>query len=155
MAFSVSPAAFGGQVTADSLYKDTYIGLKQGKNPVEVLRALIGSAHQNKIEVKDVLDSAVKKGYMSQDQLNLVLDVAAKNAHLANDKDLVAKVSSGRLSPTELASVANALQGQVKGAAYYCGYYGCYVNGTSVLIAVLVVVLLAIILTPVVVVYGY
>jgi hypothetical protein len=153
MAFSVSPAAFGGQVTADALYKNTYVQLKQGMNPTEVFANLLASARQSKISMKEILEAAVNKGYMSQDQLNTVLDVAAKNAHLAKDKDFVAKVQSGKLSAADLSSITDALQGQVKGAAYRCGYYGCYRNDHTLLI-VLLIVLIILIATPVVIISG-
>lgn len=146
-AFCSSPAAFGAPITAQQLYKNTYIELKQGKDAGQVLRNLVDTAKRNNIEIKQVLEAAVAKGYMSQEQLNTVLDVAAKNAHIANDKAMVEKLQANKLSAADLKEVTKALQGQVTGAAYHCGYYGCY-HDAGVVYFLVVILLLACIVTP-------
>ncbi|MBI3556679.1 MAG: hypothetical protein HY074_10485 [Deltaproteobacteria bacterium] len=146
-AFCVSPAAFGGQLTAEQVYKNTYIELKQGKAPAEVLRNLVVTAKANHLEIKDVLEAAVGKNWMSQDQLNAVLDVAAKNAKIV-DANFAAKLKANAVSAADMQKLTGALQGQVTGAAYHCGYYGCY-NGAVVLYVFLVILLLALLTTPV------
>jgi uncharacterized protein (UPF0264 family) len=151
VAFGVSPAAFGAPVTAAQLYKQTYIGIKQNKNPVEVLKGLMTAVKENNMDVKEVLQAAVEKGWMSQQQMNVVLDVAAKNAYLANDKEMVNKISTGKMSAADMKTLTEALQGQVTGAAYYCDRYGCY-RGPGLLYPLLIVLLLFVIFTPVVVV---
>src|SRR5687768_7122634 len=100
--FCLSPAAFGAPITAQQLYKNTYIELKQGKDAGQVLRNLVDTAKRNNIEIKQVLEAAVAKGYMSQEQLNTVLDVAAKNSHVANDKALTEKLQANKLSAADL-----------------------------------------------------
>ncbi len=146
-AFSVSPAAFGGQITAAQVYKNTYIELKQGKDPAPVLRNLVITAKTNNLQIKDVLEAAVGKNWMSQDQLNTILDVAAKNANVA-DANFVAKLQANKVTAADMTKLTAALQGQVTGAAYHCGYYGCY-NGAVVLYVFLVILLLALLSTPV------
>lgn len=143
VAFGMSPAAFGANVAAEQLYKNTYIELQQGKDSVQVLKNLMAAAKTSKLEIKDVLEAAVAKGYMSQEQLNTVLDVAQKNAHITQD------VSGKKLSKADVQKIADALKGQVTGASYYCGYYGCYHSNATVVFTVL---LLALLFTPVYVV---
>ena len=151
-AFGVSPAAFGGQITAAQVYKNTYIELKQGKDPAQVLRNLVITAKTNHMEIKDVLEAAVGKDWMSQDQLNTVLDVAAKNVKNV-DANFIAKLQANKLSAADMQKLSGALMGQVSGAAYHCDRYGCY-NGAVVLYVFLVILLLALIVTPVIVVVG-
>ena len=146
-AFGVSPAAFGGQITAEQVYKNSYIQLKQGMDPAQVLRNLVVTAKANKLEIKDVLEAAVGKNWMSQEQLNTVLSVAASNAKLVDAK-FVANLKANTVSAADMQKLTGALQGQVTGAAYHCGYYGCY-NGTVVLYVFLVILLLALLSTPV------
>ncbi|MBI3541701.1 MAG: hypothetical protein HY075_00280 [Deltaproteobacteria bacterium] len=148
LAFCASPAAFGAdQQNAEQLYKTTYINLKSGKDAALTLKTLIESAKANKLEVKDVLEAAVAKGWMSQEQLNVVMEVAAKNSKLT-DKSFAERLAKNQVSATEMQSLANALQGQVTGAAYRCGYYGCY-NGGAVAVAFLIILLLALATAPV------
>ena len=112
-----------------------------------VIKNLVVSARAMKLEVKDVLQAAVNKGYMTQAQLNTVLDVAAKNADLAKNEALVSKIKNNKLSNADVKALSVALQGQVTGAAYYCGYYGCYNGGEAAVI--LGILILAVLFTPV------
>lgn len=149
VAFSASPAALGSTVTPEQLYKTTYIDLKKNKDPAEVFNNLLTAAAQNKIDIKTVLESAVAKKWMSQEQLDTVLEVAQKNAHLVNDPAMVEKIKAGKVSTNDLEKFSQALQGEVTGAAYHCGYYGCYYRVAYVPLGIL---LLALLFYPVVVV---
>lgn len=152
VAFCASPAAFGAGSTAEQLYKDAYISLKQGKDKVETLRTLIAQTKKNNVEMKDVLEAAVAKGWMSQEQFNTILDVAAKNTHLA-DAGTAEKLAKGQLTEADLQALTGALQGQVTGASYYCGYYGCYYEDAVGAYIFVTLMLIAIILSPVTVVW--
>ena len=148
--FGAGPAAFGAAVvTPEQIYKTTYIEIKKGEDPAKVLNGLLATAAANKIDIKTVLESAVAKGWMSQDQLNTVLDIAQKNASLVNDKALAAKAKAGVFSKEDVQKLEDALSGQVSGASYWCGRYGCYHR--HVVIAPLGILLIALLFWPVVV----
>lgn len=147
-AFGTSPAAMGNTLTAAQLYKQTYIELKKGKNGAEVMQNLVNSARANGVEVKEVLEAAVSKGWMSQQQLNTVMDFAAKNTHFGKERAST-ETKTVKISKADLDKFAQALAGQVTGAAYGCGYYNdCYYNDGAALLILWILILAIVISAP-------
>ncbi|MEW6058226.1 MAG: hypothetical protein AB1540_16610 [Bdellovibrionota bacterium] len=118
-AFVFSPAALGSNVSPADIYKKTYIELMQGVEKTTVLKNFVGQLGAHGVTVQEVLDAAVKDGFISSGQAGEALKISQNNMHLFADSGFAERARNGQITEGELAGLMKVLQSQVTGASYH------------------------------------